>query len=68
MAALEDTTNFGLCGLFLIMLVAMCVVAFSAVTVKYFHTYIYIHFETTYLEFFNEYLWFEKNTNINECD
>jgi hypothetical protein len=39
MAALEHTTNLGLCGLFLLMLAAMCFIAFSAVTVKYFHTF-----------------------------
>jgi hypothetical protein len=32
--ALEDTMNVPLCGLFLVMLSAMCFVAFSAVTVK----------------------------------
>jgi len=35
MAALEDTLNFGMCGLFLLMLVAICFDAFSAVTVMY---------------------------------
>jgi hypothetical protein len=35
MAALEDTLNIGICGLFLLMLAALCVIAFSAVTVKY---------------------------------
>jgi hypothetical protein len=34
MAALEDTINLGLFGLFLLML-ALCFIAFSAVTVKY---------------------------------
>jgi hypothetical protein len=35
MLALENTMNFALCGLFLLLLVALCFVAFSAVTVKY---------------------------------
>ena len=35
MAALEDTLNFGMCGLFLFMLAALCLIAFSAVTVMY---------------------------------
>jgi hypothetical protein len=34
MAALEDALNFGMCGLFLILLAALCFIAFSAVTVK----------------------------------
>jgi hypothetical protein len=38
MAALEDTLNFGMCGLFLFLLAALCFIAFSAVTVKYFLT------------------------------
>jgi len=36
MAALEDTLNIGMCGLFLFMLAALCFIAFSVVTVKYF--------------------------------
>jgi hypothetical protein len=39
MAALEDTLNIGMCGLFLLLLAAICFVAFSAVTVKYFRTF-----------------------------
>jgi hypothetical protein len=39
MAALEDTLNIGMCGLFLFLLVALCFIAFSAVTVKYFLTF-----------------------------
>jgi hypothetical protein len=35
MAALEGAISFGLCGLFLILLAALCIIAFSAVTVKY---------------------------------
>jgi len=35
MEALEDTFNLPLCGLFLLYLSAMCVAAFSAVTVRY---------------------------------
>jgi hypothetical protein len=35
MAALEGTINLGLCGLFLLLLAALCFIAFSAVTVKY---------------------------------
>jgi len=35
MAALEDTTNVPLCGILLTYLTAMCLDAFSAVTVKY---------------------------------
>jgi hypothetical protein len=38
MAALEGAINFGLCGLFLILLAALCIIAFSAVTVKYYVT------------------------------
>jgi hypothetical protein len=41
MAALEDTLNIGICGLFLLMLVALCFIAFSAVTVTYFLTFLY---------------------------
>jgi len=37
MVALEDTLNIGMCGLFLFILAALCFVAFSALTVKYFH-------------------------------
>jgi hypothetical protein len=39
MAALEDTFNIGMGGLFLFLLVALCFIAFSAVTVKYFLTF-----------------------------
>ena len=39
MVSLEDTTNSGLCGLFLLMLAVLCFVAFSAVRVKFFHTF-----------------------------
>jgi len=35
MVTLEGTINFGMCGLFLISLAALCFFAFSAVTVKY---------------------------------
>jgi hypothetical protein len=35
MAALEDTLNIGMCGLFLLILAALCLIAFSAVTVNY---------------------------------
>jgi hypothetical protein len=35
MAALEDTLNIGMCGLFLLILAALCFIAFSAVTVKW---------------------------------
>jgi len=58
MAALEDTLNIGMCGLFLLLLAASCFVAFSAVTVKY------LHFDINYLEFVYYYLYFEVNTNI----
>jgi hypothetical protein len=37
MEALEDTLTLPLCGLLLILLSAMCFVAFSAITVKFFH-------------------------------
>jgi hypothetical protein len=36
MRALEDTLNFPFCGMFLILLTALCFVSFSAVAVKYF--------------------------------
>jgi len=39
MAAMEDTLNIGICGLFLSLLAANCFIAFSAVTVKYFLTF-----------------------------
>jgi hypothetical protein len=35
MVALEDTINVALCGLFLLLLAALCFISFSAVTVKY---------------------------------
>jgi hypothetical protein len=35
MVALEDTLTFAMCGLFVIILAALCFIAFSAVTVEY---------------------------------
>jgi len=35
MWALEDTMNFTLCGLLLMLLITLCFVAFSAAMVKY---------------------------------
>jgi hypothetical protein len=50
-----------MCGLFLFMLVALIFIAFSTVTVN-----ISIHFDIYYLEFVNEYLYFEANTYVIE--
>jgi hypothetical protein len=37
MRELEETMNFTLCGLFLMLLITLCFVAFSAAMVKYYH-------------------------------
>jgi len=43
MQQLEDALNVSLCGHFLILLVAMCIAAFSVVTVQYNKSWRFYH-------------------------